>query len=215
MSNLLYDNQSGRVKLADFGLARKFAFPASGFPPLTPNVVTLWYRAPELLLESLVDVTDEVDVTEYSTSIDMWATGCIFYELLQSLVSIDICPLFEAGNEIQLLTAIISLFTTVSSDMTRSQLLDLRIGMHRNQCSFLVDRRVFGAKIENLLRKKKNDDAMPFMSNDVHLLLKLLSFLPSRRATARECLESDYFTTQAPNAAEFKDMPRVNVRKRK
>eukprot|EP01047_Picozoa_sp_COSAG01_P075213 COSAG01_NODE_12818_length_1681_cov_1.564475_1_plen_232_part_10 len=45
-SNLLYNNR-GCLKIADFGLARKFGQPTR---PYTPRVVTLWYRAPELLL---------------------------------------------------------------------------------------------------------------------------------------------------------------------
>jgi cyclin-dependent kinase 10 len=57
MSNLLY--KSGELKVADFGLARTFGFPN---PNLTPKVVTLWYRAPELLLGSVV----------YDVSLDMW-----------------------------------------------------------------------------------------------------------------------------------------------
>lgn len=55
---------------ADFGLARFF-----GVPPkkMTAKVVTLWYRAPEVLLGS----------PKLTTAIDMWATGCIFAELLR------------------------------------------------------------------------------------------------------------------------------------
>lgn len=53
------------LKIADFGLARTYSIPTR---PYSHEVVTLWYRAPEILLGSV----------EYSTPIDMWATGCIF-----------------------------------------------------------------------------------------------------------------------------------------
>ena len=50
--------------LADFGLARRYGEPIQ---PMTPRVVTLWYRAPELLLSS----------PTHTTAIDIWAAGCI------------------------------------------------------------------------------------------------------------------------------------------
>lgn len=57
----------GRLKLADFGLARIYQQTAA---PLTAVVVTLWYRAPEVLLQS-----------SYASSVDLWSVGCIFAEL--------------------------------------------------------------------------------------------------------------------------------------
>ncbi|KAK9789048.1 hypothetical protein WJX73_000754 [Symbiochloris irregularis] len=64
-------SQQGQVKIADFGLARIFTSPLR---PLSDNgvVVTIWYRAPELLLGA----------KHYTTAVDMWALGCIFGELL-------------------------------------------------------------------------------------------------------------------------------------
>lgn len=58
MSNLLFTN-SGLLKLCDFGLARPFG---QKIRPYTPRVVTLWYRAPELLLGD----------AKYTPAIDMW-----------------------------------------------------------------------------------------------------------------------------------------------
>lgn len=68
LSNLLLTNR-GVLKLADFGLAREFVDPPA---PMTTNVVTLWYRAPELLLGAKV----------YTAAVDNWSAGCIFGELL-------------------------------------------------------------------------------------------------------------------------------------
>ncbi|XVE60698.1 hypothetical protein DITRI_Ditri05aG0148800 [Diplodiscus trichospermus] len=67
-SNLLIDN-NGVLKIADFGLATFFQ--ADQKQPLTSRVVTLWYRAPELLLGA----------TEYGVAIDLWSCGCILAEL--------------------------------------------------------------------------------------------------------------------------------------
>lgn len=58
--------RDNKVKLADFGLARIFSFDMA----LTAVVVTLWYRAPEVLLQD-----------SYATPVDLWSVGCIFAEL--------------------------------------------------------------------------------------------------------------------------------------
>lgn len=65
--NLLID-RNGHIKLADFGLARAFGIPIK---TLTHEILTLWYRAPEILLGQ----------REYSTPVDIWSVGCIFYEM--------------------------------------------------------------------------------------------------------------------------------------
>uniref|UniRef100_A0A3B4ZJH5 cyclin-dependent kinase n=1 Tax=Stegastes partitus TaxID=144197 RepID=A0A3B4ZJH5_9TELE len=65
--NLLI-NDKGELKLADFGLARAKSVPTKTY---SNEVVTLWYRPPDVLLGS----------TEYSTPIDMWGVGCILYEM--------------------------------------------------------------------------------------------------------------------------------------
>ncbi|XP_059054558.1 cyclin-dependent kinase 2 [Achroia grisella] len=65
--NLLVDAE-GHIKLADFGLARAFAIPVRAY---THEVVTLWYRAPEILLGAKF----------YSTAVDVWSLACIFAEM--------------------------------------------------------------------------------------------------------------------------------------
>lgn len=67
-SNILYSNR-GELKICDLGLARQYGSPLR---PYTQPVVTLWYRAPELLL----------GLKRYSTPIDMWSVGAIMGELL-------------------------------------------------------------------------------------------------------------------------------------
>ncbi|EKM60944.1 uncharacterized protein PHACADRAFT_85120 [Phanerochaete carnosa HHB-10118-sp] len=90
-SNLLMNNR-GTIKVADFGLARRYGDPV-GVGGLTQLVVTLWYRAPEILLGA----------TTYSTAVDMWSVGCIFAELLLKE------PLFQAKNELELISMIFKL----------------------------------------------------------------------------------------------------------
>ncbi|KAL6223082.1 hypothetical protein ACLB2K_006472 [Fragaria x ananassa] len=67
-SNLLID-KNGTLKIADFGLAN--FFPPKQKRHLTSRVVTLWYRAPELLLGS----------TDYGVGIDIWSAGCLLGEM--------------------------------------------------------------------------------------------------------------------------------------
>lgn len=65
--NLLI-NKRGELKIADFGLARAFGIPVRSY---SHEVVTLWYRAPDVLMGS----------RQYDTSIDIWSVGCIFAEM--------------------------------------------------------------------------------------------------------------------------------------
>lgn len=89
VSNLLLTDK-GCIKIADFGLARLFS---KSEPKMTPNVVTLWYRAPELLLGA----------STHTFAIDMWAAGCILGELLLHK------PLIPGKTEIQQIEMIIEL----------------------------------------------------------------------------------------------------------
>jgi serine/threonine protein kinase len=79
--NILIDKASGVLKLADFGLARTYAVPLRAY---THEVVTLWYRAPEILLGQ----------TTYSTAVDVWSAGCIFAEMASGE------PMFQGDSEI-------------------------------------------------------------------------------------------------------------------
>lgn len=81
------------VKIADFGLSRSFGLP---YDTLTHEVVTLWYRAPEILLGAQT----------YSISIDIWSIGCIFAEMIQKK------PLFMGDSEIDQLFKIFQVLGT-------------------------------------------------------------------------------------------------------
>jgi len=96
--NLLIDNRNN-LKLADFGLARAFGIPMRTY---THEVVTLWYRAPEVLLGSL----------HYSTAIDMWSVGCIFAEMAMQGV-----PLFPGDSEIDQIFKIFRILGTPNEEI--------------------------------------------------------------------------------------------------
>ena len=80
--------------MADFGLARAKSVPTKTY---SNEVVTLWYRPPDVLLGS----------TEYSTPIDMWGVGCIFYEMASGR------PLFPGStveDELHLIFKVLIIF---------------------------------------------------------------------------------------------------------
>ncbi|XP_015269367.1 PREDICTED: cyclin-dependent kinase 12 isoform X2 [Gekko japonicus] len=86
-SNILLNN-SGQIKLADFGLARLYSSEESR--PYTNKVITLWYRPPELLLGE----------ERYTPAIDVWSCGCILGELFTKK------PIFQANLELSQLELI-------------------------------------------------------------------------------------------------------------
>lgn len=89
----------GTLKLADFGLARAFQVPMHTY---THEVVTLWYRAPEILLGE----------KHYSPAVDMWSVGCIFAELAKGRV------LFRGDSEIGQLFEIFQVLGTPNEHTT-------------------------------------------------------------------------------------------------
>jgi len=95
--NLLIDKK-GVLKLADFGLARAFGVPVRTY---THEVVTLWYRAPEILLGG----------KQYSTPVDIWSIGCIFAEMVTR------SPLFPGDSEIDQLYRIFRCFGTPNEEV--------------------------------------------------------------------------------------------------
>ncbi|XP_054152927.1 cyclin-dependent kinase 10-like [Oppia nitens] len=97
VSNLLLTD-CGQLKIADFGLARKYGLKNI---PMTPRVVTLWYRAPELLFQSNVQ----------TTAIDMWAAGCILGELLLHK------PLLPGRSEINQIELIVDFLGTPNASI--------------------------------------------------------------------------------------------------
>nr|XP_030705272.1 cyclin-dependent kinase 10 isoform X3 [Globicephala melas] len=158
VSNLLMTDK-GCVKTADFGLARAYGIPLK---PMTPKVVTLWYRAPELLLGT----------TTQTTSIDMWAVGCILAELLAHK------PLLPGASEIHQVDLIVQLLGTPSENIWPgfSQLP-------------LVSQYSLRKQPYNNLKHK-----FPWLSEaGLRLLNLLFMYDPKKRATAGDCLESSYF----------------------
>ncbi|XP_011195887.1 cyclin-dependent kinase 1 [Zeugodacus cucurbitae] len=94
--NLLIDKK-GVIKVADFGLGRSFGIPVRIY---THEIVTLWYRAPEVLLGS----------QRYSCPVDIWSIGCIFAEMATRK------PLFQGDSEIDQLFRIFRILKTPTEE---------------------------------------------------------------------------------------------------
>ncbi|KAM0562656.1 hypothetical protein ACHAPJ_002346 [Fusarium lateritium] len=160
-SNLLLNNR-GQLKIADFGMARYVGNPP---PKLTQLVVTLWYRAPELLLGAKT----------YDAAVDMWSIGCIFGELLTRE------PLFQGKNEVDQVSRIFEL-CGVPTDETWPGFRRLpnarSLRLPKTQ---VASGSVIRARFPSLT------------SAGASLLGELLSLDPQGRPSADEMLQYEYF----------------------
>ncbi|KAF9673684.1 hypothetical protein SADUNF_Sadunf10G0049800 [Salix dunnii] len=179
-SNLLLNNR-GELKICDFGLARQYGSPLK---PYTHLVVTLWYRAPELLLGA----------KQYSTAIDMWSLGCIMAELLSKE------PLFNGKTEVDQLDKIFRILGTPNETIWPgfSKLPGVKVNFVKHQLPAGY----------NLLRKKfpaTSFTGSPVLSDSgFDLLNKLLTYDPEKRITAEAALNHDWFReVPLPKSKDF------------
>ncbi|XP_064642170.1 cyclin-dependent kinase 11B-like [Lineus longissimus] len=158
-SNLLLSHK-GILKVGDFGLAREYGSPLKQY---TPVVVTLWYRAPELLLGT----------KEYSCPIDLWSVGCIFAEFLLMK------PLFPGKSEIDQLNRIFKDLGTPNERIWPG--VGELPGMKK--CSFT----------EYPYNQLRNKFGSFFSDLGWDLLNRFLTYNPAKRVTGEEALKHDYF----------------------
>ncbi|XP_019860935.1 PREDICTED: cyclin-dependent kinase 14-like [Amphimedon queenslandica] len=160
-------NHNGELKLADFGLARAKSVPTKTY---SHEVVTLWYRPPDVLMGS----------TDYFTSLDMWGVGCIFVEMLTGK------PLFPGLKGVyDQLNRIWSILGTPNNTTWPgvTDLPEYRPEQYE-QCPPL------GLEVVApiLHPKTKVGD----------LAMKLLQLIPSNRITADDALAHEYFSSLPP-----------------
>lgn len=172
-SNLLLNNR-GEIKLADFGMARYTGNPR---PKLTQLVVTLWYRAPELLL----------GIDEYGFEIDVWSLGCIFAELLTKE------PIFPGQNEVDQLSKIFALLGTPNNEtwpgfrqLPNAKALHPILSKATSQYSLTMSK-------------------FPYLTNSgLRLLASMMSLNPQNRPTTSTILNHPYFKEDPrPKAKEL------------
>jgi len=160
-SNLLLNNR-GQLKIADFGMARYVGDPT---PKLTQLVVTLWYRAPELLLGTKI----------YNAAVDMWSVGCIFGEMLTRE------PLLQGKNEVDQVSHIFELCGVPTEETWP--------GFRR-----LPNARSLRLPKTQVATGSAVRARFPSLTSaGAGLLGDLLSLDPERRPSAREMLQNEYF----------------------
>ncbi|KAK9844956.1 hypothetical protein WJX74_009039 [Apatococcus lobatus] len=163
------------MKLGDFGLARIFGSPDSKY---TNQVFARWYRAPELLYGS----------TLYTTSVDIWAAGCILAELLLRR------PWLPGNTDLDQLGKIFGALGTP----TLAQWPGMKSLPH-----FLEF---------NAMRATPLSQLFPQVSSDcLDLLRSLVAFDPARRPSAAAALQHAYFS-QSPAPTPPAQLPKPKSR---
>ena len=171
-SNVLIDESENVVKLADFGLARSFGTPLKTY---THEVVTLWYRAPEIILGAKV----------YSTAIDMWSLGCILFELAHRK------PLFYGESEVGQLFKIFKVLGTPSEENWQgsSELPEMKDSFPKWKVN----------GNEELVKLSTNFKECP---EAVDLLTQMVQLEPSRRITLKAAMAHPFFAEFNGSMAE-------------
>ncbi|KAL5015295.1 hypothetical protein ScPMuIL_009565, partial [Solemya velum] len=168
--NLLI-NERGELKLADFGLARAKSIPTKTY---SNEVVTLWYRPPDVLLGS----------TEYSTQIDMWGVGCIFYEMACGR------PLFPGSTVEDELHLIFKTLGTPSEDHYPNLAADEEFKSYNFPLY----------EPETLINIAPRLD-----TEGLDLLASLLSYEAKDRVCAAEGVRHPFFNSMGPNVHKLPD----------
>jgi cyclin-dependent kinase 7 len=167
----------GEMKLADFGLARSFADPYS---PMSYNVITRWYRPPELFYKARY----------YSGAVDIWSVGCVFAELVLRI------PFMAGNTDIHQLDLICQAIGSPTEEVWPGvSSLEAYVAME-------------DGKDTPARTKKDFQNQFPQLSQaGIDLLMKMLTLDPNKRATARQVLHHEWWTQQ-PKPSRKEDLPR-------
>ena len=168
--NLLI-NKDNIMKIGDFGLARGYGIPVKNY---THEVVTLWYRPPDVLLGNKT----------YGTTVDMWSIGCIFSEMVTGK------PLFPGNSETDQLKKIFLIMGTPTENYASSLTELPEWGVGEN--NFEVN------KPQNLKELLKNFD-----DEGLDLLQKFLQLEPDKRISAEEALKHPFFDDILPTVKKI------------
>ncbi|KAH8908354.1 serine/threonine-protein kinase [Coniochaeta sp. PMI_546] len=167
---------NGEAKLADFGLARSFSDPAI---PMTTNVITRWYRPPELLFGA----------RHYSGAVDIWSVGLVFAELIIRN------PFLPGDSEINQIDCICKAIGTPTEENWPG-------------VTKLPAYAVAGETVPVYGKDAYMGRFGAVGADGVDLLMKTLVLDPRKRITAREMLEHRWWRTE-PKPTRNEDLPRM------
>ncbi|KAI4599909.1 TFIIH complex serine/threonine-protein kinase subunit kin28 [Pestalotiopsis sp. 9143b] len=165
----------GEVKLADFGLARSFSDP---YMPMTSNVITRWYRPPELLFGA----------KHYSGAVDIWSVGCVIAELVLRV------PYMAGNTELEQIKLICDFVGTPTEDNWPG-VTSLKGYTTADKATPVQPRSHYQQWFGSL------------GPDGIDLLMKTLILDPKKRITGREMLDHEWWRKE-PKPTRKKDLPR-------
>lgn len=181
-ANILIDN-SGNLRIADFGLARSY----HGDPPVrgsgagkgkqsyTGMVVTRWYRAPELVLGQQM----------YTTAVDMWGVGCVFAEMFRRE------PILRGTSDSDQAVCIFKLLGSPT------------------QANMPGFDELPGGNVKYSYRRTLEEKFKDLDPPSLLMLSGLLMLDPLKRTTAIDALDHSFFRT-IPKPCSLQDLPQYN-----
>ncbi|PVV02171.1 hypothetical protein BB560_003384 [Smittium megazygosporum] len=200
----------GELKITDFGLARASSIPVSSY---SHEVVTLWYRAPDILMGS----------RKYAEDVDMWSVGCIFGEISTAR------PLFPGTSINDQLLKIFKILGTPIDESLDKYLYDSHHSSDQNEQTKNVNTHSAGVtqlthshsnhKIAKDKRYWPHVNELPGWKSDfpvytrlplspllpklnnagIDLFQSFLEFIPQNRVSAEQALKHPYFDSLRQN----------------
>lgn len=175
--NLLI-SEIGELKLADFGLARAKSIPSHTY---SHEVVTLWYRPPDVLLGS----------TNYSMSLDMWGVGCIFTEMLSGMATFP--GMKDAYDQLD------QIFRILGTPTEHTWSGVSKLPQYDNRKFVTYPRQSMSSVIPKLAYLPHAED----------LVSEFLQMDPRKRISAKDAMRHEYFCDLPPKIHELPDASSV------
>lgn len=177
-NNILYDSENDQIILTDFGMSVQLQCVLKH--KMNNNIFTRWYAPPEIFLGAL----------NYGKEVDIWALGCVIYEILTGIV------LFRSDSEIDHLFKIFQLTGTpvIEMNQTNPYLYPEWPGVN-NYPYYSTYFPKWSNNWNNLFNMKSNQHVCEIKNKEkwLNLLSKCLTLYPVKRASIYELLDDELF----------------------